>query len=834
MTQNVGTLVIAPIVPNDSEDTYPTHIDTYGKGGWVAVADMDERDAIPIDRRKVGMVVHVADSGNGQPQAYRLNSSNGFDVFDVAAAEASASAAAAADSASDAAGAAADAAQSEANAQTSEFNASQSSIAASNSQAGAAAQANIATVQAGLASSSASAAASARDAALLSRGIFPTTAAGIGQGVAGVASLVGGSGGTDGTFPLAFTGGTQVIVPQGRFVVTGGTVVQVYIDYPGYYSAGTPTLSFAASSGLTGASATAVMGPNTPVGGYFSVPATSPNYSQLYRVDSGPVATAVGDPYPSVTSITPLLDWRAVANFSALQVYKHLDDKVLVARDQQGRARVMRRLGPNNDLQIYGSINGAVTDSALLDSLNLASVSNLPLKSYPQRIRVVLDTSGRSRVRSRADSASDGPYIYGTEGANSAAVSYYPPATPIPLPVGYAPTLRDYNAAIGYGQSLIVGSQGLPVLSTTQPYSNITFTAGPKATKAGSLGNNPGTGGFKPLVEDTASGDGNTGRGETHCSAMANGLVELAAIENAIPTANLSIFASTAGHGGYTAAQLDWGNSSTWSQVLRDHMTEAKANATALGKTISLQFMPIAQGESDSATSYASYQATWRNIQTNASTFAKTTFGQTNDVPFLWYQTPRNEQIQRAQIDMCLTDAGHMFVTPIFFMPPDSDDTHLTNVGYQWMGRYFARAGKQILIDGNEPDFLKPISITRRGRVVRWRWRVPRLPLVLRSDTTAFYETTDKGFRFVDDNGTVSISSIVVDGSDVIITLGADPVGTLKGRIGLDYHAAASPWDTEFTHNLTDSTPDTVRINGTTYPMYHVAPACEMTVITLE
>ena len=144
---------------------------------------------------------------------------------------------------------------------------------------------------------------SARDAALLSKGIWPTTAAGIGQGVAGTSSLVAGTGGTNGTFDLAFSGGTQVLAPKGRFVVEGGAVTQVFIDYPGYYSAGTPTISFAASSGLTGASATTIMGANTPVGGYFSTPsAEAAEYNVQYRVDAGPVATEVKR-YPSTLGV---------------------------------------------------------------------------------------------------------------------------------------------------------------------------------------------------------------------------------------------------------------------------------------------------------------------------------------------------------------------------------------------------------------------------------------------------------------------------------------------------------------------------------------------------
>ena len=145
--------------------------------------------------------------------------------------------------------------------------------------------------------------AASRDAALLSRGLWQTTAQGIGNGVAGTASLVAGSGGTNGTFALAFSGGTQVIAPEGYLVVAGGSVTQVVITYAGHYSAGVPTLSFAASAGLTGASATSVMGANTPIGQYFSVPVTGSNdFLALYRVDAGPVATEITR-YPSSAAL---------------------------------------------------------------------------------------------------------------------------------------------------------------------------------------------------------------------------------------------------------------------------------------------------------------------------------------------------------------------------------------------------------------------------------------------------------------------------------------------------------------------------------------------------
>ena len=61
MSSLLGTQIAASIVPFDSEDTYATHEDTYGKGGWHSVVDITERDSIPQERRKIGMAVYVQD-----------------------------------------------------------------------------------------------------------------------------------------------------------------------------------------------------------------------------------------------------------------------------------------------------------------------------------------------------------------------------------------------------------------------------------------------------------------------------------------------------------------------------------------------------------------------------------------------------------------------------------------------------------------------------------------------------------------------------------------------------------------------------------------------------
>jgi hypothetical protein len=52
----------APILPATDEDIFPTHDARYGKGGYRSVANIAERDAIPVARKEFGMIVHTRDN----------------------------------------------------------------------------------------------------------------------------------------------------------------------------------------------------------------------------------------------------------------------------------------------------------------------------------------------------------------------------------------------------------------------------------------------------------------------------------------------------------------------------------------------------------------------------------------------------------------------------------------------------------------------------------------------------------------------------------------------------------------------------------------------------
>ena len=162
---------------------------------------------------------------------------------------------------------------------------------------------------------------------------------------------------------------------------------------------------------------------------------------------------------------------------------------------------------------------------------------------------------------------------------------------------------------------------------------------------------------------------------------------------------------------------------------------------------------------------------------------------------------------------------------------PRADGTHLTNVGYIWLGHYFGRAYKQ-LVSGKKPKWINPISATARTTTLTIKFDVPVLPL--RFDSITLPNTTDKGFKVVDDTGTLTLSDIkVINGDSVQITLnralGANPVV----RYAIDYLGTGCQFTSGASGNLCDSDLSTVTINSSVKPMFNACPHFKLNIIKL-
>jgi hypothetical protein len=390
-----------------------------------------------------------------------------------------------------------------------------------------------------------------------------------------------------------------------------------------------------------------------------------------------------------------------------------------------------------------------------------------------------------------------------------------------PLTGADLPVARAINHILAYGQSLSMGGWAVTAISTTQPYSNVTFNGGPRAWTGSAYDFTA----FKPLVEDAVvpTPDGSSENGETLCSGAANFAVTLNVAAGAQPADHI-ILASAAGHGGYAISQLAKG-SAWYTSSLLPHISGAKA----LNASYALQVVAWEQGEQDGAagTTYAAYRAALNQLQIDVETDAKAISGQSGPVYFLTYQLSpyitSNPHVAEAQLNLAQTNNRFVLVSPTYIFPRNtSSNLHFSAVGYKWFGAYVGRAYQQLVIKGTKPKWLNPVSATLRGNTVRARYDVPTLPLAI--DTSIVSAVTGYGFRVVDTIGTVVINSVDIDGTDVILNLATTPVGASTLRYGYDYLALNQVSVSMAAGNLRDSAVETITIQGTVYPLYNFAP----------
>ena len=211
--------------------------------------------------------------------------------------------------------------------------------------------------------------------------------------------------------------------------------------------------------------------------------------------------------------------------------------------------------------------------------------------------------------------------------------------------------------------------------------------------------------------------------------------------------------------------------------------------------------------------------------------------GQKTPVYMLTYQHSSHTRInnsatQRAYVQADRQSDYFTLVTPTYPFPHNTDTIHLTNTSYKWMGAYFARAYKQLVIERRIPDNVFPLGATWSGNEVRVKLRVPEAPLRFRTDRVPL--TTDYGFKVQDAAGVaIGISSVAIEGDDIVlITLSSTPSAAPVVRYAMDYLAPGLNIVNGASGNLFDSTTETCVIEGVKCGMEYPAPAFELQSIT--
>ncbi|MEI7765218.1 MAG: fibronectin type III domain-containing protein [bacterium] len=323
--------------------------------------------------------------------------------------------------------------------------------------------------------------------------------------------------------------------------------------------------------------------------------------------------------------------------------------------------------------------------------------------------------------------------------------------------IGPLTVVNYFNHILLSGQSLSIGYGGTPVLSTTQPYNNKTLAG---VTQLGTT--------FTPLVESNR---------ETIASAMSNNMTALSGgtYQSAVTVHGVG---NTA-YSGLKKGTVPYANGMT--QVTNVF----NAAASELSKTDRVVGVAIIHGEADhqqftTAAEYESYLVEWQH---DYETDSKAITGQVDIVPLFTDQmasftgyNATTSVIPGAQLAAAEDNPGKIvLVGPKYFLNY-SDYAHLNNTSYRWLGGYYAKVMKKVLIDKETWRPLTPDSILRSGKVVYAKFHVPIGKIAL--DTTLVSLRTNYGFEYSDSTSSATISSVEILNTDTVkITLSNVPTG---------------------------------------------------------
>lgn len=358
------------------------------------------------------------------------------------------------------------------------------------------------------------------------------------------------------------------------------------------------------------------------------------------------------------------------------------------------------------------------------------------------------------------------------------------------------------NAIISTGQSLASGYNSFPILSTSQPYSNMMLNA----TWSGLV----------PLTEPILGGVG-----ETMSSALANMITQLALPVS--PSYNTVVVLSTQANSPYAYEQLAQGTAPYI--VALSQVSSAKQLSLADNKTLVAPVLTVVHGESDeilqtTAVQYEANLVEWRSDYetdvaaiTGQSEPLRLFTDQVSSWPRFGFATPR---IALAQYAAAKNHPGDIVLVAPKYMLDYVDGYHLESYSTRRLGEYYAKVYKKVIVDGELWLPLSPSSITLSGNLIHVTFHVPVEPLEL--DTLAVSYKENYGFEYIDSSNSASITDVQIIASNVVeITLSGVPTGA-DPRLRYAYTGTIGAWSGA--HSTEGSARGNLRDSDTTQALY--------------
>ena len=402
-----------------------------------------------------------------------------------------------------------------------------------------------------------------------------------------------------------------------------------------------------------------------------------------------------------------------------------------------------------------------------------------------------------------------------------------------------------YNHLISYGQSINMGTNGTPRLSTNEGLDTLCLGV----TSSGSQANDSNF--FTPLNNSNFNAlDGAAGFEVPAISAV-NQWRKLQLNWRQLATdTTRRLVVNTCGQGGTAIEQLSKGATPELYQQVPSLVTQAKAAATAAGGSYGVPCVIFIQGDSNYASgSYdhtqAGYLAKWEQLRSDLTTDIMAITGQKDPPLFVTAQanaffdhTGDTSAIGNAQIQAALTAPQGDYLACNYYQVPNTSvtDGHCTNEGYRQLGSTLGKVMHKLLDrrDGWQP--LYATKATFRGNQVLLACHTPEPPLQVQPvwsgpDGSTLVSYTDAGFRMGDDLGVIGITQVQTFNSVILLTASKT----------LD--ASLHPWvqyGDQTNHagmgNICDTDPfqsfDTSALFGGPYPMWNWMLQFRMNVVS--
>lgn len=463
--------------------------------------------------------------------------------------------------------------------------------------------------------------------------------------------------------------------------------------------------------------------------------------------------------FPQVTIGTAQIAATPVVNPYAWTLADSTGRRVIAAINPDGTTAVGLtdvRLAPG-----AAAVTTDGTNTTFAAEVLSASIKRLPantdgiaygaLDSTGRRIIAAFDSTGKQIVR--ADE------LPATTSLFPAPAPFYPY-----VPLAFSTPTNHVTIT---GQSVSTGSDGNPVLSSTQPYNSETFSSGVNSNTVG------GANTLVPLVETTYETCANGFADSIASTLIGQSLSHRLIVSGSgIPGEPYSaICGPTDYSGGGTAGSPSF-------LEMMQQITQAK---NLCGTTYTHRAVILVHGETDATNNNNNYSAnlvTWqKDIQKGSNTIT----GQSVTVPFLVMQNVYS-LTGLQQLATCIAHPStHVLVGPEYNflhqtaaeIAAGANSLHLQNYGYRLMGEYIRRVYDRFVLRGQPWVPLCPASIVVQGASIVINYNVPSGPLVL--DTSLVSDPGNYGFSFTDQIGTTIQSVAVTGASQVTITLSRVP-----------------------------------------------------------